>query len=350
MSHTVANAVDDFSLRNTHILIVDDEPDINEIYRIYLDSIGIGKITCLNSSAAMFDYLARTKQGVDLILLDIMMPETDGISTLENLKASSEYVDIPVIMLTTLNSVEKISRSLNLGADDYITKSVALAEIEERILRTLKANRATQRLKDQQQALIQENQKLQKNIQIYRRKSFTDSLTGLLNRRAFNDAFKKTWTICKTTNTPLGLILFDIDFFKRYNDTYGHPEGDLCLTQVTRALPALTPDIIPARYGGEEFVILLRGEKARQVIDEAQRLCQRVLALKIPHASSGLTPYVTISAGCTYLQNMAKSEITLPPDSLFKYVDEALYEAKRNGRNQMVFVDTEKNSYAFPKA
>ncbi len=164
--------------------------------------------------------------------------------------------------------------------------------------------------------------------------SQVDELTQLANRRSFQEHLVQEWQRGMRSHTPLSLIICDVDYFKLYNDTYGHPQGDECLRQVARAIGQAVrrPDDLAVRYGGEEFVILLpntTSEGAQQVAKDA---AENVFALKLEHKASQVSPYVSISLGVT--------TITPEPDvaisTLVDTADLGLYEAKRRGRNQMV--------------
>ena len=164
--------------------------------------------------------------------------------------------------------------------------------------------------------------------------SQVDELTQLANRRSFQDNLNREWQRALRSHTPISLILCDVDYFKFYNDTYGHPEGDECLRQVARAIgeSVRRPDDLAARYGGEEFVLLLPNTKAEGAMQIAKDAAEKVQALKIEHKSSQVSPHVSISLGVTTLvpkQDMAMS-------TLVDTADLGLYEAKRRGRNQVV--------------
>lgn len=161
-----------------------------------------------------------------------------------------------------------------------------------------------------------------------------DELTKLANRRSFQDHLNREWQRALRSHTPISLILCDVDYFKFYNDTYGHPEGDECLRQVARAIgeSVRRPDDLAARYGGEEFVVLMPNTTAEGAVQIAKEAAEKVQALKIEHKSSQVSPYVSISLGVTTLvpsQDMAVS-------TLVDTADLGLYEAKRRGRNQVV--------------
>ena len=167
------------------------------------------------------------------------------------------------------------------------------------------------------------------------RLSVTDALTGVPNRRKFHDVLEKEWRRAHRSRQSIAVMMIDVDSFKAYNDEYGHQQGDDCLTRVARALQGglLRASDFVARYGGEEFVVILPNAGETAARNQAERLCDRVRALAIPHAQSVVAPMVTVSIGCAAI-------VPVPgalPESLMATADRALYEAKRSGRNRVVF-------------
>ncbi|MAL97020.1 MAG: hypothetical protein CL583_01085 [Alteromonadaceae bacterium] len=177
---------------------------------------------------------------------------------------------------------------------------------------------------------VQRNNELRKTKQELEQVSLTDGLTGLANRRHFDQYLEQEWTRAQRDGLPLSLILIDIDYFKPFNDEYGHPAGDECLKRVSDVLRTVSrrPGDLVARYGGEEFALILPQTDTAQTVAEACRLA--VEALSIPHAASGTAPVVTVSAGvCTLVPQPGMS-----PGLLTQSTDVALYEAKAKGRNR----------------
>lgn len=182
--------------------------------------------------------------------------------------------------------------------------------------------------------LALDNERIQAMADQLERLSFLDGLTGLANRRYFDSSLDKAWRTCLRENAPLTLIMLDVDFFKPYNDEYGHQQGDQALRDLaaTLAAQAVRPQDLVARYGGEEFVALLPWIDEASAGHMAERILQAVRDLKLPHSSSACADHVTVSAGVATLVPISD----LQPSSLVAAADEALYQAKRQGRNRWV--------------
>lgn len=293
--------------RNGRLLIVDDAMENIQILNHVLG--GEHEVLfAMNGEKAL--ELAHQHQP-DLILLDAVMPGMDGYDVCAALRASSDVRDIPIIFVTALTTPEDETRALEAGAVDFITKPFNVAVVRARV-------RTHLTLKRQSDAM--------------RELSLTDALTGVANRRGFNDAIQNEWRRCARSNAPLSVIMIDIDHFKRYNDAYGHQAGDACLKQVAETMlqcAGRSPDLL-ARYGGEEFVILLPQVDAPGAETVAQRILASVRELAIPHRMSSAGDAVTVSLGVATLDPGKGSG----PDALVRCADDALYQAKKDGRNR----------------
>ncbi|MEG2963413.1 MAG: diguanylate cyclase, partial [Janthinobacterium sp.] len=259
---------------NGRILIVDDAMEnIQILHQLLREEHDV--LFALNGEKAL--EIAHN-QLPDLILLDAVMPGMDGYAVCNALRESAILSAIPVIFVTALNQPEDETRALEAGAVDFITKPFNAAVVRARV-------RSQLTIKRQADAM--------------RELSLTDSLTGVANRRSFNDTMDSEWRRCARDGVPMALIMADIDHFKDYNDTYGHQAGDLCLQQVSAAMRrcAVRPPDLLARYGGEEFIVLLPQETRDGAEVVAQRILDEVRALHIPHASSSVGPHVTVSLG-----------------------------------------------------
>jgi diguanylate cyclase (GGDEF)-like protein len=254
--------------------------------------------------------IARSQQP-DLILLDAVMPGMDGYAFCRELFAAPETSDIPVIFVTALKSPEDETRALGAGAADFISKPVNAAVVRARVRTQL----TVKRQRDALRALI-----------------LTDALTGVANRRAFDERLEMEWRRCGRAALPVSLLIVDIDHFKLYNDHYGHPAGDATLVQVAGAMRRAAgrgQDLV-ARYGGEEFAILLPQLDEQGATGVARRLMQELETLALPHAASPTSPHLTVSIG---IASMVPGEHSTPAD-LVQVADALLYQAKAGGRNR----------------
>ena len=291
------------------VLIVDDQQEHVEILVQILDELYELRVA-LNGPEAL--QVAESAHAPDLILLDIMMPGMGGYEVCRRLKSNDRTKDIPVLFVTSLNDVEDETKGLELGAIDYITKPFSPATVRARIKNHLK----TKRQKDLLEDLCS-----------------IDDLTCIPNRRRFNETLENEWSRCIRSNKPISLLIVDIDFFKAYNDKYGHVAGDECLSLVARTLSESMRrgGDLAARYGGEEFAVLLPETDLGGAEEVANILNKRIEALNITHSHSRVADRITVSIG---VAAMAPSPDALP-ETLVKAADAALYQAKENGRNQV---------------
>lgn len=293
------------------LLIVDDDPlsietlanALEERYEIHF-ALSAGEAEAQLHGELVFD----------LLLLDVIMPGTDGYSLLRRWQQQDEHPVPPVIFITGLNHESAEMRGLELGALDYITKPVNPATMRARIHNHLQAIRARRQLE---------------------RMAMSDALTGLANRRHFDQTLARELLRCQRKQQPLSLLLLDIDHFKLFNDCYGHPEGDQCLRTVALALQqALNhPSAMIARIGGEEFACLLPAMDRDEAADRARALLACINQLDISHASSLVADHVTISIGVASLGPQDGDDVAR---RLFLQADDALYQAKEWGRNRVV--------------
>jgi diguanylate cyclase (GGDEF)-like protein len=247
----------------------------------------------------------------DLILLDIGLPDVDGYSVCRQIKADPRCREVPVIFLTARNSPQDEVQGLEAGGIDYIAKPINPAILRARVNNHVE-------LKHSRDALTQ--------------MARLDGLTGLPNRRTFDDVLDREWRRLTRVGQPLSLILFDVDHFKLYNDTYGHARGDSCLKQVAEAaVGALQrPADMVARYGGEEFVAILPDTAVIGASAVAEAIRENVAAQEIAHESSKTAPHVTVSLGYATIVPTLERQ----PAQLLEAADRALYASKAAGRNR----------------
>jgi diguanylate cyclase (GGDEF)-like protein len=313
-----------------NILIVDDEPDNIKVLATILMHHGYCVREALDGEIALN---AATNFQPDLILLDIMMPGIDGYEVCQRLKTSNDTCEIPIIFLSAVdNALDKV-KAFTLGGVDYIVKPYNLDEVLARIENQLKLVEIQKKLKEQNNLLQKFNQELQHQNGI-------DSLTSIANRRRFDEYLTQEWNRLKREKAWLALILADIDYFKAYNDFYGHQAGDKCLSAVAQAinLTIQRPADLAARYGGEEFAILLPNTKPEGARQVAEAIKLAVTKLHILHERSPVSSYITISMGISSL--VPNPQLSL--EILVNYADRALYQAKQKGRNTVCLYNLQK--------
>lgn len=290
------------------LLIVDDEKQ-NRLLLTELFGTTYKIIQAKNGVQA----LEKARQHrPDLILLDVLMPEMDGMGVLRELKRDDATRLIPVIFITALDSATDEANGLNLGAVDYISKPFHPPIVRVRVHNQLQ--------------LVHQRRLLEQLASL-------DGLTGIPNRRQFDATLLKEWHRCQRNQQPLSLIVADVDFFKKYNDALGHAAGDRVLQEVAATLrqAARRPGDLVARYGGEEFVLLLPETDATSAQALAEGLQQLLHSKAFAHPNSSLGPWLTMSMGGS---TIVPSTTALDPE-FFALADAALYRAKHQGRNQV---------------
>jgi diguanylate cyclase (GGDEF)-like protein len=294
--------------RKRRVLIVDDEPSNVRVLAEVLQ--GAYDIQFATSGAKALELAAGG--GTDLILLDVVMPGLDGFEVLRRLKMDPSTCAVPVIFVTAMNELDDEARGLELGAVDYITKPISPPIVRARV-------RTHIELKRQRDLLEQ--------------RASIDGLTGIANRRRFDEELERRWRAAQRTQQTLGLLLLDVDHFKQFNDNYGHGAGDECLRRVAAALEGCfaEPEELAARYGGEEFCALVLGGDAGARV---RRVLGAIQDLAIPHLHSSAARHVSISIGAIETVPDAQAQ----PRHALEIADRLLYEAKQGGRNRCVYL------------
>jgi len=294
------------------ILVADDDPISRKVIRTCLEDAGHDVIEAHDGAEAL-EMISRT-DSPRLLVLDRTMPHVDGMDVCRAIRKKALEPDVYIILLTGRGEREDIVEGFEAGADDYMTKPFDVSELRARV-------RTGARIVERQTELIAAREQL-------RSEAMYDSLTGLLNRSAFFDIFQKEVSRADRYETPLALIMADLDHFKETNDRYGHVAGDIVLEETARRLrTSLRVSDSIGRYGGEEFVIVAPGctVNAAALLAERFRLCIASTAITVPDDSI----FVTMSFGVAGTDDMKTA------DDLLRAADDALYRAKHSGRNRV---------------
>ncbi|MBF0138547.1 MAG: diguanylate cyclase [Magnetococcales bacterium] len=291
------------------LLIVDDEPDniriagriLEKEYHLLFSTTGKDALD-----------IAQTKQP-DMILLDIVMPDMDGYTVCSMIRQNPATQDIPIIFVTAMEHEQHEVIGLELGASDYLSKPLHPLISRLRIRNILELHKARNHFKNL--AMI-------------------DGLTSIPNRRHFDERLQHEWHRSVRSKSPLAILLMDIDYFKSFNDHYGHLGGDATLKRIAAALKESMIRVTDtlARYGGEEFVCLLPETDLMGVLFMAEKLRSVIESLNIPHVKSLISDRVTLSVGGA----VVVPEQTIKQAAFLAAADENLYKAKNHGRNCVV--------------
>ena len=323
------------------ILVADDDKIVRLLLRKAMEKEGY-LVVEVEDGKQCLDAFFEVKP--DLVLLDAVMPIMDGFTCCQqlmqiarkNLALAIANFDIdslvtnnvisklwertPILMITGLDDPDSVDKAFNVGASDFVTKPIHWAVLRQRVKRLLQQAQVYKQLEAANKALQQ--------------LANMDALTGVANRRCFDQYLNTQWLSLVGEEHPLSLILCDIDFFKRYNDEYGHPAGDSCLQKVASVLKGAAQqkhDLV-ARYGGEEFAIIMPNTPVMGAVHVAAAMQSGVRELQIPHSESDVSKYVTLSLGIsTVIPSLECS-----PESLIKNADKGLYGAKAGGRNRII--------------
>jgi len=329
--NTRAEDPDDGAQDTVTVLLVDDQPVIAMMVRKMLAvDPAIEVQVCTQATEAV----ARAREvRPTVILQDLVMPEANGLDLVLAYRSMPETRDIPIIVLSSNDEPEMKRSAFAIGANDYVVKLPEPIELIARIryhsrayMALVERDNAYRALRLSQQKLLLSNLELQ-------RLTNSDGLTGLPNRRSFNDHLARAWATSQSQGSPLSLLMIDVDYFKNYNDRFGHLAGDDALKCVAEAIRKAQPDpaCLPARFGGEEFAMVLPGVTAAQAGAIAETLRREVERTTLPHKAPEPTS-VTVSIGSATM--VAPPDAS--PDLLIAAADARLYQAKCGGRNRVV--------------
>ncbi|WP_407275647.1 diguanylate cyclase [Halothiobacillus sp. DCM-1] len=299
-----------------HILIIDDRTENLELMQRRLMKEGY-RVTLANTGQ---DALARLETDTfDVVMLDWLMPDMSGAEVLAKIRSKFSQHELPVIVVTARHGSDMIVDALTQGANDYLAKPLDFPEARARLATQVYLRKVTQQLAEANRQLKQF--------------SYIDGLTAIANRRKFDEYLLTTWRRAQQEGAPVSLILLDVDFFKRYNDTLGHEAGDQALMRVAKAISTglFRVKDLAARYGGEEFAVILPETALEDALGVAERLREQIQSLNLPHPAGTEAGVVTASLGVSEWRPTAFCE----PSALISLADKGLYQAKSAGRNRV---------------
>ena len=321
----------DLSTNHSMVMLVDDDPLVAEALRQMLTGENDIEFHYCSSPKSAMEIAEQVNPTV--ILLDMVMPDIDGLTLLRYLRANNLTAQIPIVALSMQEESKLKAKVFSSGGNDYLIKLPDKTEMLARLryhsqsyVRLLQRDEAYRALRVSQKKLAESNLQLQKLASM-------DGLTGIANRRQFDDALLIEWRRSARNNEWLSLIMIDIDYFKLCNDHYGHQFDDDVLRKVAQKPQQSLhrPADIVARYGGEELVVMLPNTDIEGGKLMAETMRTEIEALQIKHAKSHVSEYISISAGVATTVPDSDTESS----SLLKLADRALYDAKEQGRNRI---------------
>ena len=311
------------------VLLVDDSATILAATRHMLEKMGHAVATAENGEVALSVF---EKDRPDLVLMDVGMPVMDGYEAAQHLRKRYAEDWVPIIFLSGADHEQDLERGIRAGGDDYLIKPVSYVVLHAKI-------HAMQRIDEMRRKLLKMSAELTAANRALERVSRQDSLTELANRRCLDAYLADELARARRSKKELALALCDLDYFKPYNDHYGHQAGDECLRQVAQVLRSVCrrPADLAARYGGEEFALVLPETNLPGATQVAERMRAAVARLTIRHEHSGAAPHLTMSVGVASL--VPGKDIRV--ERLVAIADQAMYQAKKLGRNRVVAVQAD---------
>ena len=308
------------------VLLAEDSKTNQILIRAYIEEAGHEIVIVKNGQEAVDQF---SQERPDLVLMDIIMPIKDGMEAAKEIRIICEQESdwVPIIFLSAMTESKDIVRAIDAGGDDYLTKPVEAVVLNAKL-------RAMQRIADMRLQLQQANREL-------RMISVKDGLTGIANRRHFDEVVAKEVKRAIRTGTSVSLVMCDIDYFKPYNDNYGHQAGDDCLKYVARTMAKVSkrPGDLVARYGGEEFALVLPETDLTGAEAIAENVRSAIDKLNLSHNYSLATDHVTISCGVATINPNNSDDVAVVVKQLIKVADKGLYLAKERGRNQVSIIE-----------
>jgi diguanylate cyclase (GGDEF)-like protein len=315
------------------ILIVEDSRATLLIVSKYVERFGAQAICTENGDQAL---AAFHREQPDMVLLDVILPDINGFAVARQMRAMEKPgAWTPIIFLSGMTSDKDLEQGIASGGDDYLYKPVSEAVLNAKI-------RAMQRIIQMRTSLVVLARELDTANQELKRLSASDGLTGIANRRFFDDHLAREWRRARRGTGEIALLMCDVDHFKAFNDTYGHQPGDDCLRQVAQTLVRTMERAsdIATRYGGEEFAVILPDTPLAGATIVAEKIRLAIHNLNLSHTGSP-HQHVTLSVG---VASLTPSACEAGPQALIEAADRALYRAKSAGRNKVCCHEPERES------
>lgn len=313
------------------VLLVDDQPIVGEaIRRMVAGHPDIDFHYCPSAQLALA--IAREIKPT-VILQDLAMPDADGLEMVQQYRSDPVTCHTPVIVLSATELPAVKREAFHAGVNDYLVKIPDEIELIARLRHHSKAYLVQMQRDDAYRALRESQQHLMEmNFELQRLMN-ADSLTGVSNRRYFDQQIRAEWARAQQNKTRLSLWMVDVDHFKQINDTSGHRSGDAILKAIAETmLKMLPPGSCVARYGGDEFAVVMKTANLEEEASQAQELCREVEKLELLRRVTDTPRNVTVSVGCASVVPMDGISF----HSLLEEADQAMFEAKKAGRNQAV--------------
>lgn len=325
-----------------HIVIVDDEADRRQLTEAILQALDPGHLEGLPSVQDLLMYIAKSLsagQSIDLILMDVHMPNVDGIEGCRQVREIPVCNDIPILMLTSANDVQTLKTAFDAGAMDYIVKTSSPLELVTRVKSALKLKYEMDKRKQHEgelltltRQLMAQKQALEAEVSAHKKSSYQDELTGVYNAKAFDHVLRVQWNQAYKNKQAVALMLISIDFFNEYNLHYGREKGDELLKILAKWLPPNTENTFSLRYDGSMFAVILNEDSQEDVVGMAERILKRARTAQIEHATSEADTVVSLSIGCTLQQPQRAPDL----NTFVKMARQGLMEARRRGHNRVI--------------
>lgn len=303
---------------SSKVIIVDSDPLMLSNISIFLSSHNF-QVIALGNPYDFWHVLTATAP--DLLLLNAQMSTFSGLDLCQVVRQAPNWADLPIVVMTPDASQTAIESAFAAGADDFISKPIDPSDLLRRTVGRVERSRLQKQVR----------QRKQEEHQALHHLATVDALTQVANRRRLNEYLSHEWQRLRREQSSLSLIFCDIDYFKDYNDQYGHPAGDVCLQQIAQTIRTLInrPADLVARYGGEEFCIVLPKTPLAGAVHIVGQVQQAIAQLRIAHATSSVSDFVTLSFGIATVTPSRETSV----EQLITVADQALYQAKAQGRN-----------------